>query len=305
MSEKWILNRKELHLGYIKETFRAGAVIELDDANHTIIVDGRKFADTRDLDVLKRQAENNPDAPWILPYSKEGVLEVRAAFAPAEAPKRKPKPGENMQIVKSDEDLMDNEIDISDTQVSKKNAAAKEAARNKAKTGKLEIIRGDETVEERLASLKGKNDISSMSERVRLKASGSAKMPVVKDDSLGSVAGSRGAALNAGQPLPSREQVEAKTPNAKAKADARKKEVDALRARMAKEAGEVQAASPTTADDSEAATGDSGASGGDSDKDAEIAALKAQIAAMQAGKGGKRVPVRRAKVAKKVVGEGA
>ena len=282
MSEKWILNRKELHLGYIKETFRAGAVIEFDEARHTLIVDGRKFPDARDLDVLKRQAQNNPDAPWILPYSKEGVEMVKTAFTKNVAIKQKPKPGENMKVIRSDEDLMDTNIDIRNTQVSKIKQAEKEAARNKVKKEGMEIIRGDETVEERIASLKGKNDISSLSERVRLKASGSAKMPVVKDDSLGSIGGSKAAALNAGQSLPSREEVEAKTEDAKAKAEARKKEADALRARMAQEAGEFEAESPVAGDTVEEATGVSEAVSGD-DRDAQIASLQAQLAALQGG----------------------
>lgn len=300
MSEKWILNRKELHLGYIKETFRAGAVIELDEAHHTLIVDGRKFPDTRDLDVLKRQATNNPDAPWILPYSKEGVVEVKEAFAPREAPKQKPKPGENMQVVKSDEDLMDTDIDIRDTQISKKTAAAKIAARQRVKTHGMEVIRGDESVEERIASLKGKNDISSVAERVRLKSTGSARMPVVKDDSLGSAGGSKAAAMNAGQVLPSRATVEAKTDDAKAKAAARKAEAEALRARMAKEAGEMESESPVAGEAAEEAT-EAPEAGSGADKDAQIAALQAQLAELKAGKI-KRVPVRRIKQAKKVVG---
>jgi hypothetical protein len=226
--ERFVLTQKELHLGHLKETFRRGAVIEHDEEKHLLFVDGREFKDTRDLDVLKRQADRDPDNAWIVPWSEKAVRMARASF-PSPEPKRKPKPGEGMKVVQSDEDLMDTDIDIRDTQVSKKNAAAKEASRKKAKVARMEIIRGDETVEDRIASLKGKNDIGSMSERVRLKSTGSAKMPVVKDDSLGSVAGSRATALNAGQPIPSRDAVEAKTAVAKARADERKKEVETRR----------------------------------------------------------------------------
>ena len=63
-TEKYILAEKELHLGYIKETFHAGAVIEV--VNGRIVIDGRKFDDVRDLDILKRRAAKFPDKPWIV-----------------------------------------------------------------------------------------------------------------------------------------------------------------------------------------------------------------------------------------------
>ena len=66
MSEKFILTRT-LHLGFVKDTFRAGAVIEHDEDRGVLIIDGRKFDDTRDLDILLRH-------DWIVPYDEE-VLE--------------------------------------------------------------------------------------------------------------------------------------------------------------------------------------------------------------------------------------
>jgi len=295
--EKWVLNRKELHLGFIKETFRAGAVIEVDEARRCMVVDGRRFPDMRDLEVLRRQAANNPEDPWILPYSEEAVEFAKASVPQTAQPRRQLRPDQKLQVVKSDEDLMEKDIDISDTQVSRKSREAKEAARAAHKAGKgekLEVIRGDESVEERIASLKGKNDIASMAERVRLKASGSARMPVTKDDSLGSAGGSKAMALNAGQVIPSRAQVEARTPDAKAKADARKREAEARRRQAAQEAGEG---------------GDEGVGlleaektpGGASRKglEAENAALRARIAALESK--AKRKPVTTVRTAKKVV----
>lgn len=232
MSEKFVLVRKELHLGYVKETFRAGAVLEHDEEKHILIVDGRKFNDTRDLEVLKRQADNNPDNPWILPWSEDAVQMARDSI-PKVVSKIKPRPGEGMKVIKSDEDLMDDPIDIKNTQVSKNKAAEKIAARTKVKTDGMEVIRGDESVEDRIANLKGKNDIASVAERVRLKATGSARMAVVRDDSLGSAGGSRAAALNAGQIIKSRDEIEAQTDSAKAAADARKREVEARRKSVA------------------------------------------------------------------------
>ena len=225
MSDKFILTVKEMHLGYVKETFRAGAVIELDNVNKRLIIDGRKFEDTRDLDVLRRQAIKNPDSAWMIPYSEEALELIRSR--PVKVAPVKPRPGENMQVVKSDEDLNE-PIDIRDTQVSRKNNEAKEAARNRPKSDKLEIIKGDESVQDRIAALKDKTDINSMAERVRLKQAAT-KMTIVRDDSLGMGVSSRATAMNAGQRLPSREVVEANAEETKLMADARKKEIESRR----------------------------------------------------------------------------
>ena len=223
MNEKFILTRT-LHLGFVKDTFSAGAVIEHDEDRGVLIINGRKFQDTRDLDILQRHG-------WIVPYDKEVLDEFRAA-EPEPVVQKKPRPGEGMEIVKSDEDMMPDPIDIRDTQVSRRNQEAKEAsrdaARNREKDRKMEIIKGDETVEERLASLKDKTDINSLSERVRLKRQ-RANMSVVHDDSLGMGVGKSEIPLNAGQQLPSREEAEAKKADAQAQADARKKQVQKTR----------------------------------------------------------------------------
>ena len=303
MSEKFILTVKEMHLGFVKETFRAGAVIELDEVNKRLIVDGRKFEDTRDLDVLRRQAIKDPAHAWIVPYSEEAMDAIRNRPVRAAAP-QKPRPGEGMKVVKSDEDLVE-PIDIRDTQISRKNNEAKEAARNKPKSDKLEVIRGDETVEERLAALKDKTDINSMAERVKLKQAGT-KMTIVKDDSLGMGVSSKAPAMNAGQRLPSREVVEANAEETKLLADMRKKEIEAKRKTagievpsenapeqsvpVVEEADEgQQSLVREVAESTEPLEGpNEGATieleDGDTDagKDAEIVALKAKIAELEA-----------------------
>ena len=225
-NEKWILTVKELHLGHCKETFRAGAVIELDENNGRLIIDGRRFNDTRDLDVLKRQAIKFPDRPWVIPYSKESHAAI--LHTGREAVIANPRPqlrdDQRMQVIQSDQDLNE-EIDISHTQVSKINTAAKVASREKVKTEGMEIIRGDETVEDRIAALKGKTDIGSIAERSRLKATGATRMAIVKDDSLGAgFTGKNSVSLNAGQYLPTREEADSKKAEAEAQAAARKKE---------------------------------------------------------------------------------
>jgi hypothetical protein len=172
-----------------------------------------------------------------------------------------------MKVIKSDEDLVE-PIDITDTQISKRNNEAKEAARQKHKSEKMEIIKGDETVEERLAALKDKTDINSIAERVRLKGQLPPKMPVVHDDSLGTGVSQRTTTLNAGQPLPSRETADAKLDEARAHADARKKESEAKR-------------QATEADGGASVGVEIGNNDTDVEKSAEITKLKARIAELE------------------------
>jgi len=309
MSEKYILTKRELHLGHIKETFGAGAVIEHDIENNRLIVDGRKFEDTRDLDILKRQALKSPHDPWMLPYSEETLQDILGMGNEKALPEsKKDKVGE-MEIIQSDADLQDS-IDIRDTQVSKRNNEAKEeartAAKNRDKNGKMEVIRGDEGVNERLDRLKGKNDLSSIAERSRLKEK--QKMEVVEDDgSCSMTGGSKGAALNAGQHLPSRDEVESKTEQVEAQKEARRKEIESKReaagvegpeggAETTEPAPEVTEAipeTPETVPEPVAETSD--------DIDAQIAALQAKKTAMEDGV--ERTPVTESSDASSVVDE--
>ena len=314
MSEKFILTVKSFHLGHIKETFGLGSVIEHDEVNKRLIVDGRKFDDTRDLDILKRQAAKDPEHAWIVPFDEELLAEIRGS-KPVAPPPAKPRPGENMQIIKSDSDLTE-PIDIRNTQVSKINNAAKEAARNKVKAEGMPIIRGDETVQERLAQLKDKTDINSMAERVRLKREGGNKMPIVQDDSLGTGVSRTATPLNAGQSLPSRDSIDAKAEEAKAMADARKKDVESRRKAAGVEvpsenvvapeakapAAEVPAPAPVMG---EGVVGiEMGSDDSDASKEGEIAALKAKIASLEAAaQKSVRRPVTTAERAKEILGK--
>jgi hypothetical protein len=229
-NEKWILTVKELHFGHCKETFRAGAVIELDEDNGRLIIDGRRFNDTRDLDVLKGQSNRCPDNPWVVPYTPQNRIEILQGIQPPMVSQQKQlRPDQQMQVIQSDQDLSE-EIDIRATQISKVAAAKKVGEKQYVKDHGMEIIRGDESVEDRIASLRGKNDIGSIAERTRLKASGSTRMQIVKDDSLGAgFTGKNSVSMNAGQHLPSREEADAKKESAIASANARKKEADQTR----------------------------------------------------------------------------
>ena len=301
--ESYILTRT-MHLGHLKETFGKGALIQFNPETRKLIIDGRRFDDYRDVEILKRQAIKNPHNPWIIQYSEEAMLEMRGGSeeVPSAIPARAPN-SEGMEIVQSDEDAHET-IDIRHTQVSKINNAAKEAARNKTKNQDLPIIQGDESVEDRIARLKDAKDtdISARAERVRLMGARKASMPVVHDDSLGHVGGSNAAPLNAGMPVGGRRADEAKE-ETKAAADSRKREIEMNRQKVAEEMGmdldqagidevagmtpaevTVSAESPVPViqpprPESEAIA-----------KDAEIAQLKARLAQLEDGEASVEMP---------------
>jgi hypothetical protein len=225
---KYVLTARMLHFGHIKETFKAGAVIEHDEANNRLIIDGRTFNDTRDLEIIKRHTEKDPLNSWLVPYSVSAVNKAKKiGEVPLTVPEKKG-PVQLLKVIQSDSDLTE-EIDVRDTQISKKTAAKKEEERKRIKATKLEIVQGDQSVEDRIAELKGKNDPSAIAERANLKASGPAALPIVKDDSLGTSVGKSEVSMNAGQALPNAKMVAAKTAAAKALADARKAEAAKLR----------------------------------------------------------------------------
>jgi hypothetical protein len=215
-TEKFIVAVKQWGLGFLKETVYRGNVITVDHERNILNIDGRQFSDVRDIDIAKRQAEKFPENPLIVPFSEETLRRFKAGSAPVVAPK--PKPGENMKVVKSDEDLHET-IDIADTQVSRKSREAKDAERNKAKVEKLPVVKGDETPEDRVERIREE----------KLKE----KIPVVRDDSLGYEGGSKAAALNAGQRLPSLAEVKTKEETSRQLAESRKREAEAKRAVLA------------------------------------------------------------------------
>lgn len=201
-AEKYVVAARMWNLGFIKgETAHQGNVIEVDRAANTMQIDGRKFNDLRDIDIALRHAKVNPGSPLIVPCTPENLARLKVPVKVVSRPKPSARP---MAVVQSDEDEHDT-IDISDTQVSKRTAAAKEAERGKAQGGKLEVIRGDETPAE-------------VAERVAAKLN--EKLPVVRDDSLG--ADTSGESLNKGQRLPSPGVIKEKEARAMQEAAARK-----------------------------------------------------------------------------------
>jgi len=228
VEEHWILNSggaPEQHLGFIKETFRRGSVITHDMTNNRLVVNGRVFYDTRDLEILKSQSRKNPHKPWVIPYSEEGLQEVMYGVAPAQlAPNVQDPRDHSMPIVQEDSTSIA-PIDIRHTKVAANNAARQADHRQRVAGAPMEIIRGDEGVDERIARLKGKNDPRSLAEREQLKRQ-PWKPEIIRDDSLGAGVSSGEIPLNAGQPLPSRESAARNAESAAAGAAARKATAD-------------------------------------------------------------------------------
>ena len=181
-TEKWVLN-KSMHLGYVRDSFSKGVIIEHFIEEKYLMIDGRRFEEIRDLVILKNQVVKNPNDPWVLPFSEEAIEEAKSTSIPVVKPKPAQKVQDKMEVIKCDVDLMD-QIDISHTQISRINKEKADAETASAKEN-LEVVRGDESPQERVKRLE----------------STIPKMAIVKDDSLGeSVSG--GISLNAGTVKP-------------------------------------------------------------------------------------------------------
>ena len=252
--ESYILMR-QVHLGGLKETVGAGAIIDYDRKTREVKIDGRRVDDYRDVEILIRQSANNPEKAFLKPYTDDLADQVRDEPVPNLHEKKK---GEDMEIIQSDADLQES-IDIRDTQVSKRKQEQEEAQRQKAKTSDLPVVKGEEDAEERIKKLKDKEDLASRAERVRLLKENPAKMEVVQDDSLGSDGGSASSALNAGMPVAGKRAEEAPD-TVKQQAEARKAQVEENRKRIAKEKGidpdqaEIDEVTPTPAETDTAST---------------------------------------------------
>jgi hypothetical protein len=233
--EKYILVRG-MHLGNIKDTFGAGAVIEYNSANQAVRIDGRICENgAKDVEILKRQAikaGHEGKQPWIVQYSEEALRDIRGESQEAipVVPKAVPN---HMPVIQSDEDSHQ-VIDISHTQVSKIKQAEVEAERARKASGEMPVVQGGQSVEDRIAELKdAKNtNLSARAERVRLMTSKKADMPIVRDDSLGAAHGSSASAMNAGSIVGGRRPNEVPE-HVSQSAQARKQEVQSNRQRMA------------------------------------------------------------------------
>lgn len=246
--EHWILTiggAPEMHLGFIKESFPRGSVITHDVVNNRLIINSRVFYDTRDLDLLKSQSRKNPGRPWVIPWSQELEDEIKGggAYQPQISPNVHDPRDHSMPIVQDDSTARE-PIDISHTKVAANNAQQRAQNRQRVAHGPMPVIRGDETVEERLARLAGKGDPKSIAERERLKRERWTPQ-IVRDDSLGMGTGSGEISMNAGQPLPSREDAARNAEAAAAEAAARKRSADMRRGFGAPQAPQQAYPQPT------------------------------------------------------------
>jgi len=170
--ERWVVNTA-MHLGLVKYSVSVGTVIEFDPAERKMYIDGQSFEDIRDLEILKNNG-------WVDEYSEAGAKATKQRGEQQEAERdarmaEMKEPATEMPVVQSDSDDHDI-IDISHTR-KEKDTGTREVSND------MEIIRGDEPIEERIARLNAE------------KAEKDA-MPVVRDDSLGDGVG--GQSLNAG-----------------------------------------------------------------------------------------------------------
>ncbi len=157
----WVIKR-DIHLGNIKYSVARGAVIEHDETTKSLIIDGRVFEGDKDLEILKKYQFVEPFSKDVAKkQSEEGKKEIEDRDKRIASIKKND--NKKLEVVSSDIDSHKT-IDISHT---KKQKVAKEVKKNK-----MEIIKGDEDPASRKAIV---NDIKPM--------------PIIKDDSLGSLAG--------------------------------------------------------------------------------------------------------------------
>jgi len=270
MVEKMILTQR-VHLGFVRETFNCGAVLECDTGNGLLTVDGSKrFTETRDVDILKR-------ANMVIPYSDESLALYTGRPVPPFPEQTDPgkKPGANMQVVQSDADLTE-EHDISETQVSKRREEKEKAAKEKVARDGMPVIQADESIDEVKARQATEGTASVQTSEVDQDVDGKVRgMDVVSDDGYGYEGGSAAAALNAGQSLPNRKEVEAKTEMAKSIAESRKGEADRTRGK-GQEEGRIPPLPTTPIPEAVGETSEAEEALADDPRDAKIEELSAQ-----------------------------
>jgi hypothetical protein len=165
----------------VKQSYPAGTVIEkvTDENGVILVIDGKKYEETRDLDILKKHG-------WVEPYSasaektlkaehEKTLVKAQPKIVQEEEESIKIKNHKPMKIIQSDEDLMNETIDISHTKPAPKKAYDKNAP--------MEVIRGDESDVERIARLQ--TEIP--------------KMPIVEGDESFGIEDASKPALNAGK----------------------------------------------------------------------------------------------------------
>jgi len=225
--EKFIL-AKSLHFSQINRgvSVPRGAVVEYDKESRYVIIDGRRYEEVSDVEIAIRHDLKFPEDKWLEPYSEDSYKAIISYDPADDLPKSgvEKKDNSSMPVVQSDEDDYDT-IDITATKVAAKANREREDSRKKG-SGNLEIIKGEQTAEEKRLSDEtiSSENIANVARRIKEMGETPAKMPIIKDDSLGVSVASGVAANNAGQNLPSRKEIESR--DAAAYADSLKKEVE-------------------------------------------------------------------------------
>ena len=184
--EKYILAKRQ-YLGYINEGFNIGSVIELDPEKKSLRIDGRKFDDTRDIELLKTVSSRKPHDPPLVVYSEEVLQDILGATSAPKVPEKITNRKQSMPIVQHDDDEHE-VIDIRHTQESRINREKRES-QERAKSDSLDVIQGDESPSERLANTQKSDGMNAIAERVRRMQESDirkSQIPIVHDDSLGS-----------------------------------------------------------------------------------------------------------------------
>lgn len=158
-NSKWVLTRT-LHLGKIGESFIKGSVIEYNESEDTMTINGRLFDETSDFKLLLSQRNKNPENPWILPWTEDIENTIKEESNPN---KSKKDPKNHYMPIIEDDSTVHEFIDIRSTKTASNERPKKDP------NAKMEVIRGEVTIEERLAELKDRTDIASIEERTSLK----------------------------------------------------------------------------------------------------------------------------------------
>jgi len=159
--KKYVMQRT-IHLGGIRTTVRAGTIITHDEEANTLVIDGKVYDSSSDLDILK-------DNGWATPFDQDEAVKAAEARAMEDTKEKIRCDAENkdakrdrltLPIEISDSDSLPN-IDISHTKTPIKQP--------KVKRSHMEIIRGEEDVME----------VQARAETVI------PVIPIIRDDSLG------------------------------------------------------------------------------------------------------------------------
>jgi len=197
-----------MQLGHCGDSFRAGSIVEFDEANNVLVINGRGFDDTRDYDILLNHG-------WIEPYTKELADQYAIAVRPVAA-----NPQRGLPVVQSDEDEMAGTIPLGASPIKNRARAEINVRRQQAhrtaeerRNQPLPIEVYDQTPQERqqqhqqqthriTTAADVERKIEDQHERIaRLMDPADRKNDlkhIVRDDSLGNAVSGRGSSRNAG-----------------------------------------------------------------------------------------------------------